>query len=287
MQQRQSTDTFAMVGLLLGLGIYNGVVLDVHFPRAVYRKLLGQPLTLSDMRELQPDVVDGMAQLLAYEEPENAQETMTSVEDVFDLVFEASFLAVDGTPINHELKPGGSKIPVTVENREEYVAAYLKWYMEDLIAEQFSAFAKGFGSVVNGLTLGLFSPWELELMVEGEQQLDFAALRKITIYEGGYSEDHITIRRFWDVCAGGGPQDFDDEQRLKLLRFFSGAARAPMGGLGKLNPPLKIQRMSPDSEKLPTAATCFNTLLLPDYATRGKLKEKLLVAIENASGLVW
>ena len=48
-----------------------------------------------------------------------------------------------------------------------------------LIAEQFDAFAKGFRSVVNGLTLQLFSPWELELMVEGEQELDFAALKKI------------------------------------------------------------------------------------------------------------
>ena len=137
---------------------------------------------------------------------------------------------------------------------------------------------------MNGLTLGLFSPWELELMVEGEQRLDFAALREITVYEGGYSKDHLTIRRFWDICVGGGADDFGDVERLKLLRFFSGAARAPMGGLGKLAPPLKIQRMSPDSDKLPTAATCFNTLLLPDYASRGKMKRKLLVAIENASG---
>jgi hypothetical protein len=280
----ESTDTFAMVGLLLGLGIYNGVVLDLHFPRAVYRKLLGQPLTLSDMRELQPAVVDGMAQLLAYEEPDGAAEAMATVEDLFGLVFEASYLAVDGTPINQELKPGGSEIPVTADNREEYVAAYLQWYMEDLIAEQFDAFAKGFTSVVNGLTLGLFSPWELELMVEGEQRLDFVALREIAVYEGGYSKDHMTIRRFWDICVGGGADDFGDDERLKLLRFFSGAARAPMGGLGKLVPPLKIQRMSPDSDKLPTAATCFNTLLLPDYASRGKMKEKLLVAIENASG---
>ena len=259
-------------------------MLDVHFPRAVYRKLLEQPITLSDMRQLQPDVVKGMAQLLTYEEPENAEDTMTSVEDVFGLVFEASYLAVDGTPIRQELKVGGGDIPVTVDNREEYVTAYLDWYMKDLIADQFDAFSRGFRSVVNGLTLQLFSPWELELMVEGEQKLDFLALKKATIYEGGYSEDHMTIRRFWDICIGGGNDGFGNEERLKLLRFFSGAARAPMGGLGKLVPPLKIQRMSPDTDKLPTAATCFNTLLLPDYSSRSKMKQKLLVAIENAAG---
>jgi hypothetical protein len=44
------------------------------------------------------------------------------------------------------------------------------------------------------------------------------------------------------------------------------------------------QRAGPDSDKLPTAHTCFNALLLPDYSSRAKLHSKLLTAIQNAQG---
>ena len=37
-------------------------------------------------------------------------------------------------------------------------------------------------------------------------------------------------------------------------------------------------------ERLPTALTCFGRLLLPQYDSKEKLKEKLILAIENAKG---
>lgn len=58
--------------------------------------------------------------------------------------------------------------------------------------------------------------------------------------------------------------------------------RAPVGGLGKL--PILIQRAGPDTDRLPTAHTCFNALLLPEYATKQKTAERLLTAVGNAQG---
>lgn len=55
-----------------------------------------------------------------------------------------------------------------------------------------------------------------------------------------------------------------------------------MGGLGRLS--LVIQRSGPDSERLPTAHTCFNYLLLPEYSSKEKLQARLLTAIDNAQG---
>ena len=49
-------------------------------------------------------------------------------------------------------------------------------------------------------------------------------------------------------------------------------------------PQFVLQRAGPDSDKLPTAHTCFNALLLPEYATQAKLRSKLLTAIQNAQG---
>lgn len=36
--------------------------------------------------------------------------------------------------------------------------------------------------------------------------------------------------------------------------------------------------------RLPTSHTCFNTLLLPEYSSKEKLKERLLKAITHAKG---
>lgn len=45
-----------------------------------------------------------------------------------------------------------------------------------------------------------------------------------------------------------------------------------------------VQRDGPDSPKLPTSHTCFNTLLLPEYASKPKLLQLLRTAIHNSEG---
>jgi ubiquitin-protein ligase E3 A len=37
-------------------------------------------------------------------------------------------------------------------------------------------------------------------------------------------------------------------------------------------------------DRLPTSHTCFNVLLLPDYASKDKLRERLLKAIKYSQG---
>jgi ubiquitin-protein ligase E3 A len=45
-----------------------------------------------------------------------------------------------------------------------------------------------------------------------------------------------------------------------------------------------IGRQSEDTESLPTSHTCFNHLLIPEYSSKEKLKEKLILAINNSEG---
>jgi ubiquitin-protein ligase E3 A len=52
--------------------------------------------------------------------------------------------------------------------------------------------------------------------------------------------------------------------------------------LGKLK--LIISRNGRDTDRLPTAHTCFNAFLLPEYSSIEKLQEKLSIAIDNAEG---
>lgn len=45
---------YKLVGLLLGLAVYNSVILDLHFPLALYKKLMDVDISLSDLKQLDP-----------------------------------------------------------------------------------------------------------------------------------------------------------------------------------------------------------------------------------------
>ena len=62
----EATIMFEFVGILLGLAIYNGIILDVHFPLLVYKKLLGHKVVLQDLKDIQATLASGLEQLLRY-----------------------------------------------------------------------------------------------------------------------------------------------------------------------------------------------------------------------------
>ena len=45
---------FTLIGIVLGLAIYNGVILDVRFAMVIYRKLLGKRGRFRDLKSLDP-----------------------------------------------------------------------------------------------------------------------------------------------------------------------------------------------------------------------------------------
>jgi len=123
----------------------------------------------------------------------------------------------------------------------------------------------------------MLRPEELELIICGTQCLDFKELEKATRYDDGYEKDSLTMKIFWEVI-----HSLRSEDQKKFLFFLTGCDRAPINGLGSLV--ITISRFGPDSDKLPCAHTCFNHLLLPDYQNKDKLRDRLLIAINNAEG---
>jgi ubiquitin-protein ligase E3 A len=249
---------YHLVGVLVGLAVYNSVMLDVHFPTTVYRKLLGLSLGLEDM--VDEYVRSGLHQLLEYDGDD--------VEDVFCLNFEVTWMDL-GNERRVELKPNGGDIAVTSDNKEEYVLLYVKWRLVDSVQKQYEQFEKGVMQVLDSSSLDLLRPEEFELLVVGTPELDFSALETNTEYEGGYNTESAVVKNFWRFAKNASP-----ESELKLLKFVTGNSMAPIGGLGTL--PFKIQRASSDSMQLPTSHTCFNTLLLPDYGDNYAKLERLI-----------
>ncbi|CEM37948.1 unnamed protein product [Vitrella brassicaformis CCMP3155] len=271
---------FELVGIVLGLAIYNGVILNIHFPLAVYYKLLllnlsprahqlqmhNNPIKL--LGEFMPNVAKGLEQLLEMSQPDD----VTALGLVFSTYQERW-----GEMVEVPLKDNGGSVAVTIDNREEYVDLYVDWLLNKSIEDQFKAFHRGFHRVCGGRILELFAPEELERLICGSTDLDFQALEKSTRYGDGFTPDSATVKRFWEIA-----HQLSTDDKKQLLAFATGSDRVPIRGLASLN--FVIQRNGPDSDKLPTAMTCFNVLLLPDYRTKEKLERFLKIAIQNAQG---
>jgi len=266
LEDEKGEEGYERVGVIFGLALYNGVLLDVHFPLALYRKLLDLPLGLEDL--IDDDIKKSLKQLLEYEGDD--------VEDIFCLFFEVSWMNL-GCVETIPLKPNGGEIPVTSQNKEEYVILYVKWMLVDSIQPQWDAFQKGVDKIMDGASLNLFNPHELELLVVGTPDLDFDALRKNTEYEGGYTPETPVVKNLWKFISQA-----DRTIQTQFLKFSTGSGRAPIGGLGKMD--FKIQKHGLES-MLPMSHTCFNTLLLPDYGEDYTiLEERLGRAVGECEG---
>eukprot|EP01134_Creolimax_fragrantissima_P000658 CFRG0658T1 len=267
---------FFLVGLVLGLAIYNSIILDVRFPNVVYKKLtipagsntdVYVDVSLDDLKDADPELARGLSHLLTFE---------GDVASTYNRTFQVEY-DLFGKVQTVDLKPQGGNIPLNNENRREYVDLYVQWVLNRSIETQFRELKRGFDAIAAGGALQLFRHEELELLVCGCRDVDFEALEASTEYDGGFTESSPVIVNFWSIVHA-----FTDEQKKRLLFFATGSDRVPIGGLANLH--FVIAKNGGDSERLPTAHTCFNVLLLCDYATKESLQSKILTAIENAEG---
>ena len=63
----ESALEFELIGILLGVAIYNSIILDVRFPLTVYKKVKDMTLTLDDLSEAQPTIARSLKAMRDYE----------------------------------------------------------------------------------------------------------------------------------------------------------------------------------------------------------------------------
>lgn len=131
--------------------------------------------------------------------------------------------------------------------------------------------------VIKGELVKMFTASDLFLGICGSENLDFFELKKTTKYEDGYTHKSLTVEYFWKILI----EDFNLEEKKNFLKFLTGSDRAPLRGLGDIK--MHVSKHG-ELNQLPTAHTCFNHLVLPDYRNYELLKEKLIKAIGNYQG---
>ncbi|CAH0763694.1 unnamed protein product [Diatraea saccharalis] len=258
---------YYLIGAIYGLAIYNSIIIYVPFPLVLYKKILGESVMLDDLSDLYPTLANSLKSLLEYPDDD--------VEEVFSLCFAVNTEVFDQIQVHH-LKEDGVNVPVTHENKEEYVDLYVDFLLNKSVENQFKAFNKGFQKVCGGRIIKLFRSHELMSVVIGNEEYDWELFENNCEYKDGYSANDQEIRWFWEVF-----HELTLEDKKKFLLFLTGSDRVPIQGMKDIK--IRIQPVA-DDRYFPVAHTCFNLLDLPRYKTKERLKYYLLQAIQQTQG---
>ncbi|XP_054008078.1 ubiquitin-protein ligase E3B isoform X2 [Hylaeus anthracinus] len=290
---------FEFVGRMLGKAVYEGIVVDVPFASFFVSQFSGQTggalySWLDELASLDRDLYRSLTLVKHYKgDVRQLELTFSLDEDVL------------GKLVTHELVPGGRAVPVTNENKINYIHLMAHFRMHMQIKDQTAAFIKGFRSIINLEWLALFSTPELQRLISGDNvPLDLRDLRKHTQYYGGFHDSHRVVCWLWDILE----KDFSEEERGLFLKFVTSCSKSPLLGFAFLDPPFSIRcvevgddedtgdtigsvirgfftiRKKDPQNRLPTSSTCFNLLKLPNYQKKSTLREKLRYAVTSNTG---
>ena len=142
---------------------------------------------------------------------------------------------------------------------------------------QIDCIKKGFYSAIDKNVLQILNWEQFEEMVCGKNKLDIIDFKNHTEYYGYKSNDNI-IKWFWEWL-----EKSKEEDQFKYLKFVSGRTRLPKSGFGFEYRHI-ITKINLENS-LPSSATCFFTLKLPNYKSKEILIEKMKYVIENCTDI--
>lgn len=283
----ETSDQFYLVGVVMGLAIYNSTILDVALPPFAFRKLLaaaptnggrlssivrqGLRYTLEDLKEYRPRLARGLRDLLEYEgDAEDLGLDFTITMDKY------------GTAVQVPLCKNGEGLAVTNSNRREYVELYVRYTLDTAVARQFEPFKRGFYTICGGNAFSLFQPSEIELLIRGsDEALDIRSLRATAEYDNWGTDNPdktgSVVAWFWETFQEASPKD-----QRKMLSFITGSDRLPATGASIM--PIKVSCLGEDCGRYPMARTCFNFLSLWKYSSKQRLESYLWRAVHESEG---
>ncbi|KAH7107365.1 ubiquitin-protein ligase [Auriculariales sp. MPI-PUGE-AT-0066] len=261
---------FKFIGRCVGLGIFHRRFLDAYFIVSFYKMILRKKINLSDLESVDAELFRGLTWMLENDITDIIEETFTTTEDRF------------GEMVTIDLKPGGADIPVTQDNKKEYLEYIIDYRIQKRVREQFEAFMAGFNELIPQELVNVFDERELELLIGGISEIDVDDWAKFTDYRGYEVNDEV-VQWFWK-CVRSWPA----ERKSRLLQFATGTSRIPVNGFkdlqGSDGPRRFTIEKSGDPSQLPKSHTCFNRIDLPPYKDYASLEHKLTLAVEETVG---
>lgn len=128
---QEHLEFFKFIGRIIGKALYENRVLDCHFSRAVYKRILGQSVSMKDMETVDLDYSKNMDWMLNNDITEIITESFSIAQDNF------------GVMETVDLVENGRNIPVTEENKHEYVRLVIEYRLTGSVQKQLESFLKG------------------------------------------------------------------------------------------------------------------------------------------------
>jgi hypothetical protein len=253
-------ELFHVLGLLVAKAVTMNVVLPIPLSEQFFRLVGGEPLTVRDIDVAFADSLEQREDLIAIGMPF----TYPGIDDL-------------------ELIPNGSNIELTDANYELYVEAVGKWTCGEGMRPVIEQFNRGFFSIIMSGMWERLSADERRALVTGEgAEVTMADLERNIVFAHGYGEKAPQRKMLLEVIF-----EMEPDVQAKFFRFITGCERLPVGGLAALQPRIAVakrvteENRKPD-ETLPTAATCANYFKLPPYSSKAVLRERVILAINEA-----
>ncbi|EMR65349.1 putative e3 ubiquitin-protein ligase ptr1 + rna transporter 1 protein [Eutypa lata UCREL1] len=261
---------FKFIGRVIGKALYEGRVLDCYFSRAVYKRILGKPVSVKDMESFDPDYYKSLVWMLENDITDIITESFSVEDDVF------------GVTRIEDLCEDGRNVPVTEDNKHEYVRLVVEHKLLSSVKEQMENFLKGFHEIIPAELISIFNEQELELLISGLPDIDVDDWKSNTEYHN-YTPSSPQIQWFWRAV-----RSLDKEELAKLLQFVTGTSKVPLNGFKELEGMNGVNRFNihrdyGNKDRLPSSHTCFNQLDLPEYESYDALRRQLLKAITAGS----
>ncbi|XP_010144947.1 PREDICTED: E3 ubiquitin-protein ligase Itchy homolog, partial [Eurypyga helias] len=208
---------FRFIGRFIAMALFHGKFIDTGFSLPFYKRILNKPVGLKDLESVDPEFYNSLIWVKENDIEECGLEMFFSVDK-----------EILGEIKSHDLKPNGSNVLVTEENKEEYIRLVAEWRLSRGVEEQTQAFFEGFNEILPQQYLQYFDAKELEVLLCGMQEIDLNDWQRHTIYRH-YTRTSRQIVWFWQFV-----KEIDNEKRMRLLQFVTGTCRLPVGGFADL-----------------------------------------------------
>ncbi len=190
----------------------------LSFP--LLQHILGAPLSFSDLAFVDSELYNNLKFLREHEEVERLGLDFTVTVECF------------GAKNIVELKPGGRNLSVNSKNVDEYIKLRFQHLVLGNVDNQVWHLRKGFYEVIPPELICIFDFCELELLLNGLDELDVNEWRRWTTYYGDFKREgaeHPVVCWFWETV-----EDMSPEEKTNLLQFCTGSSRLPPLGFKTL-----------------------------------------------------
>lgn len=246
-----SKEIYTAIGKFLAGSLVLAQPLGVHLPIMFYGALIGETLTLDDIREEEPILARSLDYLMSLETDEE--------------------LAAFPLEIN------GEDVVPTLQNRESVIRDKVNSLIRAGERPGLNAIREGFFSIFPEANVRQHvRAADLRALIRGQSFIDIDDL---------FAESTIFISAGQSAWLREVLTSFTQDERRQFLKFVTNMEQLPVGGFKHVNPKITIRpNLAPGMHLLPRVYLCQNLLMLPTYRSAQEMRERLLTAIQYGTG---